>query len=512
MALHTAATENTQTSTTPSTGMSRWQAIVVGIATIALFAFGVWMRLRDLGLPFDRDGYDEGVYWQTLRAMSAGHALYQQTFYSQPPFFLLSIFPFYTLFSQTIWAARFGVVIISLLGLVGAFLLGKALVGRVGALAALLLLVADPLYLIQSQNLQAEAPYVAFSLLAIGLAYLWWQRPDGLVGLCLAVLTAVTLSLGILCKLLPAALVPAGLLLLTQLYRISRQEPGTRWRSARSLVAAIVAFLITTALVTLPFVGPQFWQSMVTFHTNAFTVFKSQQVKNWPTILLLLQTSALSYSALYGTVVALIRRDWRVLPLLAWLLASIYLLWQQTPLFTHHFVVLTPPLIALTVMGIVPIRLRQKLTLNFAYVTTIIAIVGVLIVGAVNVQASRHALYLKRAQGASPVTAQDLLVARDVRNATQPGQLVITDAQFLVALADRSTPPSLVDTSQVRIATGYVTQQQLIQEASQPQVHAVLFYTKRLDSPLTAGFHAWVAQHFRLVHDYGHGRELWVKL
>jgi hypothetical protein len=163
-------------------------------------------------------------------------------------------------------------------------------------------------------------------------------------------------------------------------------------------------------------------------------------------------------------------------------------------------------------MGIAPIRLRQKSILNFAYITTIIAIVGLLIVGAINVQASRHSLYLKRAQGASPATTQDLLVARDVRNATQPGQLVISDAQFIVGLANRNTPPSLVDTSQVRIKTGYVTQQQLIQEASKPQVHAVLFYTSRLDSPLTAGFHNWVAQHFRLVHDYGHGRELWVKL
>src|SRR5258708_5399759 len=154
MALHTAITDNTQTDTTHSSGLARWQPLLALLATLALFAFGLWMRLRDLGMPFDHDGYDEGVYWQTLRAMSAGHALYQQTFYSQPPFFMLSIFPLYTLFGQSIWSARFGVVMISLLGLLGALLLGQALAGRIGALAALLLLVADPLYLIQSQNVQ----------------------------------------------------------------------------------------------------------------------------------------------------------------------------------------------------------------------------------------------------------------------------------------------------------------------------------------------------------------------
>ena len=47
------------------------------------------MRLHLLDVPFDRDLYDEGVYWQSLRSMSIGNLLYQQTFYSQPPAFLL---------------------------------------------------------------------------------------------------------------------------------------------------------------------------------------------------------------------------------------------------------------------------------------------------------------------------------------------------------------------------------------------------------------------------------------
>src|SRR5713226_368378 len=70
-------------------GIERWQIILFWVAIVALFAIAVGMRLYDLGLPFDRDTYDEGVYWQSLRAMSAGHLLYQQIFYSQPPFFLL---------------------------------------------------------------------------------------------------------------------------------------------------------------------------------------------------------------------------------------------------------------------------------------------------------------------------------------------------------------------------------------------------------------------------------------
>src|SRR6266700_1701686 len=166
---------STTTGETAQVHRLRWQAILFWAAALALFLLAAGMRLYNLGLLFDRDGYDEGVYWQSLRAMSAGHPLYQQIFYSQPPFFLLSAFPSFALLGGTLWSW--------LLGMLGAFLLGKALAGRLGAIMALLLMVVDTLYLVESRKLMAEAPSVAFSMLAVGLAYLWWEHPEGRRGL-----------------------------------------------------------------------------------------------------------------------------------------------------------------------------------------------------------------------------------------------------------------------------------------------------------------------------------------
>src|SRR5436305_12489805 len=90
----------------PST---RQQTILFWGALAALLAIAVGMRLYGLGLPFDRDGYDEGVYWQTLLSMRLGYPLYQHIFYSQPPFFILSTYPFYILFGVTLWSARLGI-------------------------------------------------------------------------------------------------------------------------------------------------------------------------------------------------------------------------------------------------------------------------------------------------------------------------------------------------------------------------------------------------------------------
>ncbi len=350
-----------------------WQTLLFWAAVVAMFALAIAMRLYHLSLPFDRDSYDEGVYWQSLRAMGAGHALYGDIFYSQPPFFLLSTYPIYALFGASLWSARLGIAVISLFGLAGALLLGKALSGRLGALAALLLAVVDPLFLAQSQTIQAEASSVAFSLLAIGLAFYWWKYPLGRRGLLLAILTGVTVALSIMCKLLGVALlVPIALMMgqgdregrpyhTTASPRHSRIVGATlavalTRRPYLSVAAGIGAFLLTVLLLILPFVDSwqAMWSGVVTFHTGAGTLLSGNAQLGQSGNTFKLETALatlLTLAALYGSVIALLRQDWRVLPLLGWLLATAFLLWRQVPLFPHHFVSLTPPLIALAVMG-----------------------------------------------------------------------------------------------------------------------------------------------------------------
>src|SRR6266536_2450310 len=136
---------------------------------------------------------------------------------------------------------------------------------------------ADSRSLLSWQNVLFGLAAVALSFLAVGLIYLWWERPDGVTGICLAVLSTIALSLSILSKLLAVStLVPVGMLMLAHCWRIAQQEPGKRLASARSLIAGILAFVVITLIVLLPFAGSwqQFWHSVVTFHTDASTYFK----------------------------------------------------------------------------------------------------------------------------------------------------------------------------------------------------------------------------------------------
>lgn len=514
----------------------RWQTLLMWGVVVALVIIAIAMRLYKLDVPFDRDGYDEGVYWQSLRAMAAGHVLYRDIFYSQPPAFLLSTFPGYVLFGSTLWSARLGITLVSLLGLPGAFLLGRVLGRRLGAVVALLLLIVNPVYLAESQTIQAEVSSTAFSLLAVGLAYTWWEQPEGIVGLCWAALTGIAVAVGILCKLLSVScLVPIVMLMLARTWQGWQKRSGARRLPLVPIFVGTGACILTALLFLLPFLSSyqNLASAVITLHTKAGAVFASSQKGNLSLIIKAL-ISWLSLTALFGTVAALLRRDWRVIPLIAWLLVTFYLLWRQVPLFQHHLIALVPPLIGLAVMGIGNSRTWKSLTgynlirgkgksvaadrgsqagstSILENIMTWVALILILITVGLAIRQDRQYYRSDAYMATDQQTQQELRVAADLRGAITPGQLVITDAQFIAGLADRDTPPSLVDTSSVRIESGYLSLTQLEDAASQSQVHAVLFYTGRLGAPETAPFHEWVAQHFRLLHTYGKGQELWVR-
>jgi len=491
---------------------SRLHIIIVGVVVTIAIA----MRVYGLDGRFDYDGYDEGVYWQTLRAMSAGYGLYGRIFCSQPPVFPFSIYPFYLLFGSTIAAARAGVAALSLLGLAGAYLLGRTLAGRPGGAAALVIVVATPSYLQASQRLQAEGPAAALLFIAIATALMWWQRPTARNAPLLAIICGVTFTFGVLVKLLDiTAIVPLLVLVLWHLWRI-RREANSRvapvlWPIVWWVIATVLALLVVLA----PFLGslPAIVQQTVAFHIAARGPAAGRDPGNIYILCHFLRANAvLSVGAALGAIVATLRRDWRIAPLVAWILVTCIVLLIQFPLFPRHAIVLVPPLVAMSALALndLPAADRTRWVMprrGAAVLTGLLPFVGVL--------AGTPSFYLYyRTLGlriGSDETRRAALIAEDLRRATTPDQWVITDAQFIAGLANRDTPPWLVDTSSVRMNSGYLTVPELIQAASDQRVHAVLFATDRLAAAPLVGFHSWVAQHYYLLRTYGAATELWIR-
>src|SRR5262249_48457864 len=167
-------------------------------ALSAVVLLALLLRLWPLaGLATD---YDEGVYWQSLRAMANGQPLFAATFSSQPPFFLFALYPFYLLFGQTLVAARLALVLYSLAGVVAMYFAGRAIAGRWTGVIAAALLALDPLYAVESRTLQAEAPALVLQIICVALAAEAARRVRS-TQCVLAAASGVALGLGLMTKL-----------------------------------------------------------------------------------------------------------------------------------------------------------------------------------------------------------------------------------------------------------------------------------------------------------------------
>ena len=174
------------------------------IAVFACFAAASAAIAIDMSAITLSNEADEGVYWQSLRAMSAGYHLYSQIFYSQPPLFLISIYPFYELLGSTITSARVGIATLTLLGLFSAYLMGRAFGGRGIGIATVLLLMVTPIYLEQAHVLRAEGPSTGLMVLAVGAAFMWWEHPIGRSGTAYCALSATALATAVLINSSPS--------------------------------------------------------------------------------------------------------------------------------------------------------------------------------------------------------------------------------------------------------------------------------------------------------------------
>lgn len=510
------------------------EVLLLGI--LCLVAVG--LRLWPIG-SYSTD-YDEGVYWQSLRALAQGHTLYGQIFGSQPPLFLLSLYPFYVLFGQTLVAARLGVVVYSLVGLIALYFAARAIGGRWMGVAACALLATDPLYLKESHTLQAEVPALAFEIACVAFAVMATQRM-GRWRRTFACLSGVMLGLGVMTKLVDVvAIIPAALYLAMPIYQaFVGEDKQLQWSTRHEVWAHVrralpdfglfaAGAVVACALALLPFAGHwgDLYDQVVRFHVAAGHADNRGLVYNVKMLLRVRQPGVpsghllgeylLILLALAAVVMGIRRRSWLIVPPLLWAAASLALLLQQQPLFDHHRVLLSPPLALLGAL-IIPLAapsaardaqpLPQSKQMIWVPTSRIARIVAVSI--AVVTLASLGAGILDVREAAQPIPYTERQIASALRAETLPQDQIVTDNQYIAGLADRTVLPQLVDTSQVRIDSGYLTAQQLESVITKADARVILFASGRFDR--VPGFRAWVSENYVQVADFGDGRVLYMK-
>ena len=418
----------------PDRAPGKTWAVLAGLAVIAI-------AMRAAFLGGGQLDYDEGVYWQSLRALAAGHPLFSSVYSSQPPGFLLLLAPFYNFLGQSLPAARAGVAFFSVLGIGSAYVAASRLGGRGAGLAAAALLVADPLYLRQSVTIQADGPALALALGAVAAATLSRER-TGSAGLVYAAGSGLLLGTAVMVKLLalPAAL-PVLLLL---------------WTGRARVGAALVAGLLMVGVLLVPFSGEL---NLVLRQSIGLHLGPSPGGLGGPAALWALARWEVPLVIAGILTAAFHRPRGDLLTAASWLLLAGVALFFVTPLWPHHLLALSVPLALLAAPGVASLATRAS--------------IPALALGLLAALASQ-AIVVSQQLPSSPA-----VVAR-VEQLVAPGEEVVTDDQFGAALAGRSTPPELVDTSFVRVRSHDLSLAQIETVARRDRVRLVILASGRL--------------------------------
>ena len=471
---------------------SRWIALAACIATVML-------ALQTLQGP--SIDYDEGVYWQSLRAMAHGHPLFGSVFSSQPPMFLLSVYPFYMIFGQSLSAARLALIFFSLVGVTGAYVAGRALGHRIIGTVACLLLSLDPLYEHSVHVLQAELPSIALQLWAVACAAHVMHANERRRG-WLATSAGVLLGCALLMKLSAiAALVPVVLYLgapFASRWLDGRQRMWTLiYELAPTLGLLAAGLLGVIVLMLIPFAGQldTVYDQVVRFHFVAREASSHPLRENLQLIRLVLLAAPLIYIAVLALLVIVWQRMWVSVPLICWALTAFTTLALQQPLWDHHIVLLTPPLALISGCGVVA---AWQIFTGLGRQRAGLAITLILLVLAGG--ASLMIDWRRNSSANAPLPLRTVEMAMAVRGVSAQDEVVLSDDQYVAALANRDLPPQLVDTSFVRIASGYLTEAQLEDFIIRNRIRVILFASGRFDS--LHGFQAWVAQRYTQVASF----------
>jgi 4-amino-4-deoxy-L-arabinose transferase-like glycosyltransferase len=456
-----------------------WAAVLVGIGFVAAEAIILSARIRD---------YDEGVYWQSFRALARGEPLFRAIFAPQPPAFYYVLAPFFWV-QHSLTSLRAGVLVLGVVGLAATYLAGRLLAGPWAGLVAVILAATSPLYFHESAILQADGPAVAVSMVAVALA-LAAVRTDGRVRDLLAAGAGLALALAAGIKLLGAVtLVPIALILM-----------GAARDRGRLVVLAVVGGLVGSVLVLLPALASPAaaYDQLVLSHLRAGQAANGSLGGNLK-LLLLARELPLEALAALGGLLALRRRDRAMVMPLAWVATSALAVLVYHPLFAHHLVILSLPLALLAAVGLTPIlTLARERRRGMAMVIVGLGLATVAAGAYVDVRDIRLAL-VPDLHNAEMVAA--------VRTVSRPGEFWISDNPYAVTAADRDIPGPMVDTSGQRVAAGLLTVADLEAARVRYRVRWLLEDSFRLDR--VPGYRGWLNAHFHLVEGLSGGAAIY---
>jgi hypothetical protein len=420
--------------------------------------------------------FDEAVYLAAVDALRHGQALGSEVFAAQFPGFYDLLRGISYVAGLSVVGIRAGLLVMTVLGTIGGWLVGRRFGGPVGGLlAASFLVIAPPLDLFGYQVI-ADTPALSLTLLSLGIATLGGPPAAVVAGLLFGAALSV--------KLTALTALPALLWLLR-----GRLRPA-----AAGLGAIVVALLVAHAGA----IG-DLWTSGVTYHSKARSTpaviphphrqIVDQIPHGTPFFVLAVLAAALALGFF------VLRRPLHVLPLWSWVVLSVAFLFVHAPLHYNHLIVLpfTLAVASGATLGAAVERAPRAVALATAAALTLAVVAGL-------VQQLHRVDLVKTPEPASNVAA-----ARALERLTPPGALTVDDRPIISFLAHRRVVGPLVDLAFLRWQTGSLNDDAVIRDLQ--RARAVVVSRALRSRPKVL---AYVRAHFMRKYDAG-GVSIWVR-
>jgi hypothetical protein len=420
--------------------------------------------------------YDESVYLAAVDALRHGQALGSQVFAAQFPGFYDLLRGISYITGVTATGIRAGLLVVTMLGTIGGWLVGRRFGGPVGGLlAAAFLVIAPPLDLFGYQVI-ADTPALALTLLSLGIATLG--------GPVAAVVAGLVFGAALSVKLTAVTALPALFWLLR----------GRLVRAAVGFAAVVVALLVAHAGAT-----GDLWTSGVTYHSNARSTpaviphphrqIFDQIPHGTPFFVLTVLAVVLAVAFLAR------RRPLHVWPLWTWVVLSVAFLFVHAPLHYNHLIVFP---FTLAVAG----GATLGAAVERAPRTVSLAATGVL---ALAVAAGFVQQFHRVDLAKTPEPASNVDAARALERLTPAGALTVDDRPVISFLAHRRVVGQLVDLAFLRWEAGSLNDDQVIRGLR--DARAVVISRALRERPKVL---AYVRAHFVRKYDAG-GIAIWVR-
>jgi 4-amino-4-deoxy-L-arabinose transferase-like glycosyltransferase len=481
----------------------KWFYIIVPFFII-WFGLQIFLAARVFSLD-----YDEGVYLLTALMHKNGLSLYKDLFVTQPPLTIELLTVLVKLFGNSVLIPRLSIIVSGFLTIMASFLIARDLFDRNTAILTILLCGINYSLFNASSVVQTDMQSLTLSLFSM-YTLIRFNKTKHTKWL---IVSAVLFGLTIMVKLLePFFVFVFSYLLIFDIYNKNRlflYDRKTALRAALNFIIYGAFFFSVVAAILFWYDVPSFKAQVIGMGGEPVRMpFKPRIIIEtyfeWYLILFLYAVAGVYHLFSSNNRKAIFFIVWICAQLTFHFLMSAWVL-------EHHLIVLFPILSMLAAYGLRTfieryrsneLRLLQKMQgKKAAYLAVILIFVIFYVmpsIAGIGYMSYQRTHRDKNMSGAKLVPL--------IEGHTDSDDLIVTDEQLAIYITGRNTYPDLVETSQKRISTGYLSESDLLDLIPEPVL--VAFWRGRISA--FEVYARYIDANYKLIYE-DKGRKVYIK-